>query len=158
MLIDALCAVTIGRRVTRNVASATIINRWDTGMVEMQEDQGNDDQQIESLSPEETGLSKARQALLRTMLTPVWWIFGIPISELLDLWFPGDPNPTIVYVIWSIFALLLPFSGTVAGVMAWREIREHETQTGLWIARFAAIFGVIFGTVSLISVVAIITT
>ncbi len=158
MLIDDRFAVTIGQRVTWNVASATIINRWDTGMVEMQEDQGNDDQQTESLNPDETSLSMARQALLRTMLTPVWWIFGIPISELLDLWFPGDPNSTIVYVIWSLFALLLPISGTVAGVMAWREIREHDTQTGLWTARFAAIFGVIFGMVSLISVVAIITT
>jgi threonine/homoserine/homoserine lactone efflux protein len=129
-------------------------------MVEQQEDRGRDDDEtIESLSPEEEqSLSEARQGLLRTMLTPVWWLFGIPVANWIVGYASIDPDSTFVFVIWSIFALMLPFAGTWAGVKQSRTIKEYDAQTGLWSARIAAIFGVIFGIVSLVMVVLIFTT
>lgn len=124
-------------------------------MVEQQEDQGQDDQTIESLSPEQQSLSEARGALLRTMLTPLWWIFGLLAVNVLVGMFPSGPTPdsTFVHVTWSIFALMFPFAGTWSGVRQARRIREYDTQTGLWLARSAAILGVIFGIASLAIVV-----
>ncbi len=114
---------------------------------------------IEDLSPEEAeSLREARGGLLRTMLTPVWWLFGIPVLNALVSFTSIGPDSTFVHVIWSIFALMFPFAGTWSGLKQSRKIREYDARTGLWFARFAAIFGVIFGVVSVAIIVAIFAT
>ena len=128
-------------------------------MVAQPEDQNSEERKIQGLSPEDWSSRQARRAFIFGILTPVWWVFMLILTNLLAGLFPStNPDSTFVFVTWGLMALVFTSTVVYTGVQQGRLIREFEAQKGLWYARGAVIVGALFTIASLAIIVAIFTS
>jgi hypothetical protein len=131
----------------------------ETGVATRPEDQGHQDKTVDGLSPEDWSLRQARRAFTFGILTPVWWVFMLILTNLLAGVFPStSPDSTFVFVTWGLMALVFTATVTYTGMKQGRLIRGYEAQKGLWYARGAVIVGALFTVASLAIIVAIFTS
>ena len=102
-------------------------------------------------------LREARKGLFIALLTPVWWVAGFPIMDLVayrypglheEYWYQGLLNFT-----WILFALVMPIAAGWGGLKLSQTIRDSGDLSGLRMARTAGILGVIFTPISILLVI-----
>ena len=123
------------------------------------EDDSDQQRPIENLSPENLSLRQARRAFIFSVLTPVWWVVMLIITNLLAELFPStNPDSTFVFITWGVMSLIFTVTVVHTGWQQGRLIRQYEVQKGLWLARGAVIVGSLFTVATLAIIVAIFTS
>ncbi len=122
-------------------------------------DHSIEQRKIDGLAPEDWNYRQARRAFIAMVLAPVWWVVSLIFINLLAEIFPSTTSEsTFVFVTWSVFSLLFTVTIVFTGRSHARQIKKYEAQRGLWLARGAAIGGIVFTVATLAIVVAIFTS